>query len=102
VNGRSPGTPPGVQGPPPAAPAGASRDDARPPLPRIEPIGEILVAQGAVTREQLAQALDIQRQSGGRLGRVLVEMGVLGERQLARAVAQQVGLPYTELSEDAL
>ena len=76
--------------------------DGKPTLPRIEPIGEILLSHNVITIEQLRQALEVQRQSKGRLGRVLVEMGVISERQLARAVAQQWGLPYTELAEDSV
>ncbi|HEX4835701.1 MAG TPA: ATPase, T2SS/T4P/T4SS family [bacterium] len=64
-----------------------------------EPIGEILLAQGILTQEQLTQALEIQRQSGGWLGRILVDMGIVSERQLARTLAQHWGMPYTELSE---
>lgn len=64
-----------------------------------EPIGEILLAQGILTQEQLTQALEIQRQSGGWLGRILVDMGIVSERQLARTLAQHWGMPYTELTE---
>lgn len=67
-----------------------------------EPIGEILLAQGILTQEQLAQALEIQRQSGGWLGRILVDMGIVSERQLARTLAQHWGMAYTELSEDSV
>ncbi len=67
--------------------------------PRIEPIGELLLAQGLVTPEQLTQALEIQRQSGGRLGRILVEMEAVSEAQLARSLAQQWGLPFTGLPD---
>ena len=80
----------------------AAAGEGKPTLPRIEPIGEILLSHNVVTVEQLKQALEVQRQSKGRLGRVLVEMGVVTERQLARAVAQQWGLPYTELAEDGV
>ena len=76
--------------------------DRKQTLPRIEPIGEILLSHNAITIDQVKHALEVQRQSKGRLGRVLVEMGAVTERQLARAIAQQWGLPYTELSEDGV
>ncbi len=60
-------------------------------MPRVDPVGQILLTQGAVTREQLQQALEIQRQSGGQLSRILVKMGVVSEAQLARALARQWG-----------
>ncbi len=75
-------------------------DPARIQAARVEPIGELLRAQGAITSEQLAHALEIQRQSGGRLGRILVEMGVVSEGQLARGLARHWGLPFTELPEE--
>jgi type IV pilus assembly protein PilB len=71
-------------------------------LSRIEPLGQILLAHKALTLEQLRQALEVQHQTNGRLGRVLVEMGMINERQLARGIAQQWGLPYTELGDDSV
>lgn len=51
-------------------------------------LGQILLAQGALTQAQLDKALNLQS-TGRRLGRILVEMGVVTEGQLARALAQQ-------------
>jgi type IV pilus assembly protein PilB len=81
-----------------AAAAGMDKGAA----PRIEPLGQILLSHNVLTVDQLRQALEIQHQTNGRLGRVLVEMGVITERDLAKAVAQQWGLPYTELGEDSV
>ena len=82
------------------APVGAQARRAGKGSTKREPIGEILLAQGILTQEQLAQALQIQRQSGGWLGRILVDMNIVSERQLARTLAQHWGMAYTELSED--
>jgi type IV pilus assembly protein PilB len=68
---------------------------------RIDPIGSVLLTRGVITEDQLSQAIEIQRESRGRLGRILVEMGAVSERELARAVAQQWGLPFAELSDDS-
>jgi type IV pilus assembly protein PilB len=81
---------------------GATAEAAQNAALRIEPIGELLLTQGLVTREKLLQALEIQGQSGGRLGRVLVEMGVVSEATLARSLAQQWGLPFTGLPEEGI
>lgn len=83
-------------------PSPAVGGDGTPTRPRIEPIAEILLSHKIITIEQLRQALEVQRQSNGRLGRVLVEMGVVSERQLAWAVAKQWGLPYTELAKGSV
>src|SRR5579862_161759 len=67
---------------------------------RNDSIGTVLLARRAVTEDQLRQAVEIQRESRGQLGRILVEMGAVSARELARAVAQQWGLPFAELSDD--
>ncbi len=90
------GAPPGLS-PQGGAP---SVDPTKTQPGRVEPIGELLRSQGAITAEQLTQALEIQRRSGGRLGRILVEMGAVSEGQLARGLARHWGLPYTELPEE--
>ena len=92
----------GQSGPTGGAPSGLiDVGDGKQAPSRIEQVGEILLSHGVITTDQLRQAIEVQRQSKARLGRVLVEMGAVSERQLARALAQQWGLPYTELAEDS-
>src|SRR5437667_12436672 len=57
-------------------------------------IGEILLAQGAVTREKLEEALAAQGERGGRLGEVLVSLKACSEEQVLKALAAQLELPY--------
>lgn len=52
-------------------------------------LGEMLVAQGLVSREDVATALARQRKQGKRLGSHLVAMGALTIEQLAEALARQ-------------
>lgn len=52
-------------------------------------LGELLVATGQITREQLEQGLSRQRQSGKKLGEDLVDCGLLKPHQLARALQLQ-------------
>src|SRR6266849_5699714 len=80
------------QAPKEAAPSGAR---AR---PRAESLGQILLDQKMVTREQLDKAIQTQHRSGGHLGRILVEQGALTEQNLAKVLAIQWGLPYVQLS----
>jgi hypothetical protein len=42
-------------------------------------LGELLVRMSLITQRQLDEALKVQRQLGGKLGEVLVTMGVLAE-----------------------
>src|SRR6478735_6585621 len=44
-------------------------------------------------------AIDEQQQRGQSLGRTLVEMGLISESQLVRALASQVGMEFIELAE---
>jgi len=59
--------------------------------PRV--IGQLLLALGAVTPEQLSCALREQQTTRERLGEILVRRGVDPER-IAHALAQQLKLPY--------
>ncbi len=63
-------------------------------------LGDLLVAQRVLTTVQLKAALDEQRASGRKLGRILIEDGITDEPTIARALAQQMKLPYVELTLD--
>jgi len=58
-------------------------------------LGERLVANGLVSREDVAAALENQRQNGGRLGDNLVAMGKLAESDLLRALNSVPPAPLT-------
>ncbi|HXR41408.1 MAG TPA: type II/IV secretion system protein, partial [Acidothermaceae bacterium] len=65
-------------------------------LPERRRLGDVLVERDLITREQLAEALEAQRQLTGknrkRLGQLIVEMGFLTERQIAEALAELLAL----------
>ena len=52
-------------------------------------VGDILLARGYITQEQLDQAVGSQQQSGKPLGQVLVEAGAITRLELASALAEQ-------------
>lgn len=56
-------------------------------------IGEILLAQGALSRESLEVALTVQRRTGRKLGQVLADEGLADAEQIVRALSEQSGLP---------
>jgi MSHA biogenesis protein MshE len=60
-------------------------------------LGDLVVAQKLVTPEQLAGALEEQKRSGRRLGRVLVESGYCTDEQIAEAIGRQLKVPYVNL-----
>jgi MSHA biogenesis protein MshE len=67
---------------------------ARPEKVRL---GEILVQQKLLSEEQLAQALQEQKRSGRKLGRVFIENGFVTEDQISGALARQLAIPYINL-----
>jgi type IV pilus assembly protein PilB len=64
-------------------------------------IGEILIGNGALTREALHEALEQQRESGALLGEVLLAMNLVTEQDLARALAHEAGVPFMPLDGQA-
>lgn len=64
-------------------------------------LGELLVRNNIITKEQLAKALDEQRTSGGqqRLGSILVKNGLVTEPDLTTFLSKQYGVPSINLSE---
>lgn len=61
-------------------------------------LGDALVAQGAITGEQLTEALAVQRNAKGtRLGHLLVDLGFVSEVQICEAVSHQLQIPAADL-----
>ena len=78
-------------------PAAAHR---RGPRPRI---GEVLIEQGFIAREQLESVLREMGESRGQpLGAQLVQRGMITDEELARSLAHQNGLPFISLRDEAI
>jgi hypothetical protein len=56
------------------------------------PIGQCLVERGLITEDELEQALTEQRESGLRLGEILVAKGWVSGPELAATVSEQLGV----------
>jgi type IV pilus assembly protein PilB len=76
----------------PDSPDGPSSFDGLPIPPGKPRLGETLLAQGAITREQLDKALAEQRRSPRMLGEILVEQGFITNTVLVRTVAKSLGI----------
>ncbi len=63
------------------------------------PLGELLVEDGAVDSAGLARAIEEQRQSKERLGQVLLRLGMASQKDISRALARQLALPYVDLDD---
>jgi len=60
-------------------------------------LGDMLVQQNLVTGEQLKLALEEQKRSGRKLGRVLVESGYVTEEGISTGLARQLGADFIDL-----
>lgn len=63
------------------------------------PLGELIVRAGLVAPNDLYAALATARADGRRLGEVLLEQGLVTERDLARIVGEQEGLEFIDLGK---
>jgi len=61
-------------------------------------LGDILLADSLITPDQLNRAMDIHRATGERLGRVLLDMGVVDPEHIARAISRQIGAEFVRLT----
>ncbi len=62
-------------------------------------LGQLLVARGWITVQQLTRALQNQSVVGGRLGTCLLESDALGEDLLLKGLAEQLGVPAVNLDD---
>jgi len=111
VAGGQPGAPQGVMPPEgqvvteqtPMTPEGAPAPEAPPaqrPQRRLTTrLGRLLVDNGLISEDALNEALVDQAASGERLGHYLVEKGLVQETDLVRLLSDQYGVPAAEIDE---
>ncbi|HIE68695.1 MAG TPA: pilus assembly protein PilB, partial [Planctomycetes bacterium] len=63
-------------------------------------LGQILKEQGLIHEGMVQEALQIQRDRGGRIGEVLVDMKCVEITDVARALASQAGLAHHDLEAE--
>ena len=70
------------------------------PVPNSsERIGDLLLKEGMISKEQLDKALQEQRQNGTRVGYNLVKLGFIQEIELTKTLARQYKMPAVDLSK---
>ena len=62
-------------------------------------IGELLLKDNIITREQLDKALEIQKTEPGKLGSILIRQGYVSEEDIAQVLSKQFGYPSINLSK---
>ncbi|HEX6975893.1 MAG TPA: ATPase, T2SS/T4P/T4SS family [Vicinamibacterales bacterium] len=63
-------------------------------------IGECLIQAGLITDDDLQVALAEHKRTGERVGAVLVRLNLATEKQITKALAYQLGFPYTSLVDE--
>lgn len=62
-------------------------------------LGDILVEANKITEDQLKYALDLQKGKGDRLGKVLVDEGIISEKEILEVLEFQLGIPHVDLKQ---
>ncbi|MCL4478532.1 MAG: type IV-A pilus assembly ATPase PilB [Deltaproteobacteria bacterium] len=62
-------------------------------------LGELLIKENLITTEQLKQAIDEQKASGGRLGASLTKLGFVSDQELISFISKQYNVPAINLEE---
>ncbi len=62
-------------------------------------IGDLLIEAGFIDEETLQKSLEIQKQVGGRLGKILIDNNLVTETQIMEVLEFQLGIPFIDLNE---
>ena len=62
-------------------------------------LGEILVRQDLISADTLSKALEEQKRTGRKLGRIFVDRGYVTETQISEALARQLKIPFIDLHQ---
>lgn len=62
-------------------------------------LGDLLVHEHMITEEQLSEALSVQASTGRKLGATLISLAFISEPQLLRFLAQQLQVPFLDISQ---
>ena len=62
-------------------------------------LGELLVAAGTITEEELNKGIALQKGTKERLGSVLISNGIISEHELIEALQMQLGIDYVDLTK---
>ena len=62
-------------------------------------LGDLLVHEQMITEAQLSEALNVQAASGRKLGATLIALEFISEPQLLRFLAQQLQIPFLDISQ---
>jgi general secretion pathway protein E len=64
---------------------------------RFQRLGEMLVEHGKIEAAELDRALELQRERGDKLGKILVDMGLVAQRDVLAALSEQLDVPLVTI-----
>jgi MSHA biogenesis protein MshE len=60
-------------------------------------IGELLLKEGLINQEILDKSIELQKQTGDKLGRIIIELAGIKEDEVLILIARQLKIPYIDL-----
>jgi len=60
-------------------------------------LGEILIGRGLVTADEVQQALELQKERGDKIGKILVDLGYVAQREVLAVLTEQLGVKLVAL-----
>lgn len=63
-------------------------------------LGDLLIDEGLISKDQLNNALSYQKENGGRLGSILVQLGYITDEQISKALGKQYNVGVVEFKEE--
>ena len=67
------------------------------PLPPAKRLGEMLIERRLIEQEDLDRALELQRERGDKLGKILVDLGFIAMRDVLAVLSEQLSIPLASL-----
>ena len=62
-------------------------------------LGEILIARRQLEPDDLERALELQKERGDKLGKILIDLGFIAARDLLAALSDQLGVPIAAVDQ---
>ena len=66
-------------------------------IPKRRKLGEILIQQELLSPDQLAEFLQLQKETSKSLGQIVVEKGIISNEDLVKILGEQLGIPHVWL-----
>lgn len=63
-------------------------------------LGDLLLSEGLIQQKDLDAAIELQKKTGEKLGRTLIEMGVVSEFGVLNLLSKQLNIPFIDLTKE--